>query len=84
MTRKVSPWSFLCIALGLAVAGLGFVVWGHWTVSESTGPAGHFTRTIQHPMYPHRAEALWAVGALLAIGAGIAAARRRVPSAPAA
>jgi uncharacterized membrane protein YsdA (DUF1294 family) len=62
----------LAVALGIS----GMLVW-NMTTSEQFGPPGHFPRTVQHQIYPHRAEALWAMAAFFgAVGALLGTARR--------
>ncbi len=65
----------LAVALGIS----GVLVW-NMTTAEQFGPPGHFTRTIQHQIYPHRAEALWAMAAFFAaVGVFLGTPRRGLP-----
>ena len=54
------------IAALLAVAGVSAftvaIILGNVTTTENFGPAGHFTRSVSHQVYPMRVEALWILG----------------------
>jgi hypothetical protein len=66
------PLILLAVALGIS----GLLVW-NMTTAAQFGPPGHFTRTVQHQIYPHRAEALWAMAGFFgAIGVLVGVGRR--------
>jgi hypothetical protein len=56
------PLLLLAVALGIS----GLLVWS-MTAAEQFGPPGHLTQTVQHQIYPHRAEALWAMAAFFGV-----------------
>jgi hypothetical protein len=81
MRLSVSTWrsqvAVVALVLSVALALCGMLVW-NMTTTAYFGPPGHFTRSVRHQIYPHRAEALW-VAALLSAAVGgfaIVAARR--------
>lgn len=66
----------LAVALGIS----GVLVW-NMTTAEQFGAPGHFTQTVQHQIYPRRAEAVWAMAAFFgAVGVLLGTARRGLPS----
>jgi hypothetical protein len=59
----------LQIAMVTPISAAALAAWGaYWwsmTTVEFFGQPGHFTHTVQHQIYPHRAEALWIAAAVL-------------------
>ena len=79
MQVPASKWrvvAALTVILAVALGLCGAVVWG-MTTTESFGPLGHFTQSVQHPIYPRRAEALWALGMMSAAVALLASVMQR-------
>jgi hypothetical protein len=54
----------------------GLLVWD-MTTTAFYGPPGHFTHSVRHQVYPHRAEALWIMAGLLGAVGVIATLRTR-------
>jgi hypothetical protein len=68
------------LLLAVAIGVWGLLVW-NMTTTEQFGPPGHFTRSIRHQIYPHRAEVLWAMAAVFgAVGTLVGTIRRGLPS----
>jgi hypothetical protein len=78
---SVSPrMSDAALLLAVALAVSGVLVW-NMTTTAYFGPPGHFTRTVQHQVYPHRAEALWIMAGLFgALSLAATLSRRRGPT----
>jgi hypothetical protein len=80
MTRVRS--SFVATASLLVGVGFGVYGWLVWSMTTTAdyGRPGHFTRSVQHQVYPHRAEALWlAAGVLAAVAIFAVASPRSSP-----
>ena len=71
VSARGSQVAVVALVLSVALAVCGMLVW-NMTTTAYFGPPGHFTRSVQHQIYPHRAEALWVAAALSAAVGGFA------------
>ncbi len=59
---RTSQVAVAALLVAASLAACGALVW-NMTTTAYFGTPGHFTRSVQHQIYPHRAEALWIAAA---------------------
>lgn len=64
-TRCIPKIAVAAFVMAVVLAVAGAFVWD-MTTTAYFGQPGHFTRSVEHQIYPHRAEALWLTAVVFA------------------